>query len=391
MYRHNRRFRGRRRPSSDKKNTYQLINAIRAIQSAPKTKAVEKNDEPAPKHTFDDFRISDRLKINISNKRYTQPTPIQDKAIPPILEGNDIIGIANTGTGKTAAFLIPLIQKIIRDEEQRALIIVPTRELAIQISDELYGFTYKLPVSWSVCVGGKNMVSQINQLEKSPNIVIGTPGRLIDLSKRNFLDLSTFNNVVLDEADRMVDMGFINDIRYFIGLLPKERQSLFFSATVPAKVEQILKSFVTSAVTVSVKKSDALHNIDHELIRVNGKDTKLEKLKEMLRRDNFEKVLVFGRTKWGVQKLSNELNSRGFRTGSIHGNKNQGQRQRVLNDFKSSRIKILLATDIASRGIDVDDISHVINYDLPASIEDYVHRIGRTGRASKKGVALTFC
>lgn len=341
-------------------------------------------------HKFEDFAVSDRLKMNIKYKRYVNPTPIQDRVIPEVLEGRDVIGIANTGTGKTAAFLIPLVEKASNDAGQKVLIIVPTRELAVQISDELYGLTYGLPVSWAVCVGGKNMVRQINDLEKNPNFVIGTPGRLKDLSCKNFLDLGRFNNVVLDEADRMVDMGFINDIKYFIERLPAQRQSLFFSATIPPDVERILKSFVKSPITISVKKNDALENIDHELISINGRFTKLEKLYELLGQKGFEKVLVFGRTKHGVQRLSDNLKNRGFNAGAIHGNKNQSQRQRVLNDFKDSKIKILLATDIASRGIDVDDVTHVINYDLPGSIEDYIHRIGRTGRANKKGAALTF-
>ncbi|MBN1168419.1 DEAD/DEAH box helicase [Candidatus Woesebacteria bacterium] len=371
-------------------NASQVVSAIRAIKSLPKESISDDSDKFIPLNEFKDFAISDRLKLNIQNKRYELPTPIQDKAIPSILDGRDIIGIANTGTGKTAAFLIPLIEKVSRDPSQKVIIILPTRELADQTSDELYGFTYGTPVSWTVCVGGKNMVKQINDLEKGPNFVIGTPGRLLDLSKKGFLNLREFGNVVLDEADRMVDMGFIRDIRYFIANLPKDRQSLFFSATIPPKVGEILKNFVSDPVTISVKKSDAISNIDHELINVNNKAAKFKKLSDLLRRDELEKVLIFGRTKWGVQKLSNELYKKGFNTGAIHGNKNQSQRQRVLDDFKAGRIRIMIATDVLSRGIDVDDISHVINYDLPGSYEDYIHRIGRTGRAKKNGVALTF-
>jgi ATP-dependent RNA helicase RhlE len=368
----------------------EVVSSIRAMKSAPAISSDLSKEEYVVQHRFDDFDISDGLKRNINYKRYATPTPIQDSAIPKILVGRDIIGIANTGTGKTAAFLIPLIEKVTKDNNQKVLIVTPTRELADQISDELYGFSYELPITWTLCIGGKNMVRQINDLEKAPNFVIGTPGRLIDLSRKNFLDLTKFNNVVLDEADRMVDMGFISDIKYIIEKLPVSRQSLFFSATIPPKVESILRSFVKDPVTVSVKISDSIDNIKHELIEINGKFTKLEKLQELLSRKDFEKVLVFGRTKHGVQRLSNELDRLGFRTAAIHGNKNQSQRQKVLDDFKCDRISVLLATDIASRGIDVTNISHVVNYDIPDSYEDYVHRIGRTGRADKQGVAVTF-
>ena len=390
MYKRNYRNKRRRNHSSNgKKNARQVVSAIRAMQSAPKTNGDSLADY-SPRHKFEDFSISTKLVKNIAYKKYSIPTPIQDAAIPPILEGRDLIGIANTGTGKTAAFLIPLIEKLLTKPTQRVLIITPTRELAMQISDELYGFTYGVKISWTVCIGGKNLGPQMDDLKKNPNFVIGTPGRLIDLSRKGCLRLNEFNNVVIDEADRMVDMGFINDIKFLIERLPERRQSLFFSATIPPKVKKILESFVSDPITVSVKKSDVIDNITHEIIKINGKNKKLDKLRDLLNQERFEKVLIFGRTKWGVQRLSNELTKRGFNAGAIHGNKSQGQRQRVLDDFKASRISILLATDIASRGIDVSDISHVINYDLPGSYEDYVHRIGRTGRVDKKGVALTF-
>ena len=377
------------RSSNGKKRARQVVSAIRVMQSASKTNGYSV-DNFTPRHKFEDFQISNKMKKNIVYKKYSIPTPIQDVAIPSILEGRDLIGIANTGTGKTAAFLIPLIEKVLRNKSQKVLIITPTRELAMQISDELYGFTYEMKIGWTVCIGGMNIARQMDDLEKSPNFVIGTPGRLKDLSQRGHLRLNEFNNVVLDEADKMVDMGFIHDIKFFIAKLPERRQSLFFSATISPKVKEILKSFVKNAITVSVKTSDVLGNITHEIIKIDGKYAKFEKLNDLLNQKGFEKVLIFGRTKWGVQKLSNQLTKRGFNAGAIHGNKNQGQRQRVLDDFKSNRISILLATDIASRGIDIADISHVINYDLPGSYEDYVHRIGRTGRVDKKGVALTF-
>jgi ATP-dependent RNA helicase RhlE len=377
------------RNHNGKKSAYEIVSAIRALQKAPKTES-RQTENYIPKNNFEDFPIAEVLKTNIAFRKFISPTPIQDMAIPPILEGRDIIGVANTGTGKTAAYLIPLINKVIKDSNQKVLIITPTRELAMQISNEIYGFTYGIKMGWTVCVGGMNMSKQMDDLRKRPGFVIGTPGRLRDLYKRGELQLNEFNNVVLDEADRMVDMGFINEIKFFIAKLPLKRQSLFFSATISEKVAHILSSFVKDPVTVSVKTSDSLINITQELIDVNAKIAKFEKLIDLLRQKEFVKVLIFGRTKWGVQKLSNELARKGLSVDAIHGNKNQGQRQRTLDDFNNNRISILLATDVASRGIDIKDISHVINYDLPDSYEDYIHRIGRTGRADKKGVALTF-
>jgi ATP-dependent RNA helicase RhlE len=374
--------------NSPKNNGNGIINAIRAVTLNPKTE--EQSQVFVPKNNFEDFPIQDVLKKNILYRKYNTPTPIQDSAIPSIMEGRDVIGIANTGTGKTAAFLIPLVNKIIKDKNQKVLVITPTRELAAQISDELYAFTYGVKIRWSVCVGGMSITKQISDLEKNPEFVLGTPGRLKDLAQRAYLHLDQYNNVVLDEADRMVDMGFIHDIKYFISRLPSKRQSLFFSATIPPKVDEILRSFVSDPVTVSVKTSDVLTNITHELIKVDGNLSKLEKLLTLLGQKEVEKVLIFGRTRRGVQKLSSELISKGYNAAAIHGDKNQGQRQKVLNDFKSNRISILLATDVASRGIDVKDISHVINFDLPATFDDYIHRIGRTGRSNSKGVALTF-
>lgn len=376
-------------PSSNRKSTREIVEAIRAMEVSPKSGVITEAIY-TPKHTFWDLPIADKLKKNIQYKKYLSLTPIQDAAIPSIIEGSDVIGIANTGTGKTAAFLIPLINKVMMDKSQRVLIITPTRELALQISNELYGFIYGISVGWTVCVGGMSIGKQKSDLSKKPGFIIGTPGRLKDLCRTGSLHLDEFNNVVLDEADRMVDMGFIRDIKYFISGLPPRRQSLFFSATIPPKVAEILHSFVKNAVTVSVKSSDNMENIKQELINVNGNLSKLEKLQQLLSKQEFKKVLIFGRTKRGVQKLSDTLSKKGFHTAAIHGNKNQGQRQRALDDFKNNRISILLATDVASRGIDIRDISHVINYDLPGTYEDYVHRIGRTGRADKKGVALTF-
>lgn len=355
-------------------------------------KTVEENNEEiyVPTTTFEGYQINDKLKRNIIDRGYTTPTPIQDQTIPIILEGNDVIGIANTGTGKTAAFLIPLINKSERFRNERVLIVAPTRELAMQILDEFKAFSRGMDLEAVLCIGGANLRRQEMNLSHNPHFVIGTPGRLKDLVTRKKLNLFMFQNIVLDEVDRMVDIGFIHDIKFLISYLPKKRQSLFFSATVDGKTREILQYFVTNPVTISVKKQETSANIDQDIIRIKDKNLKIDALHNLLTENGYDKVLIFGRTKWGVEKLTKNLIARGFKAASIHGNKSQGQRQRALDGFKKGDIQILLATDVASRGLDIDDVTHVINYDEPASYEDYVHRIGRTGRAGKRGIALTF-
>jgi superfamily II DNA/RNA helicase len=355
-----------------------------------KAQSFENTNSIEIKHVFEDFALRKELKDAIRSRGYTQPTPIQDQAIPVILQGRDVIGIANTGTGKTAAFLLPLINKALTNRSEKVLIIAPTRELAVQINDELHLFAKGMGIYSVTAIGGSGMQGQIANLHKGYNFLIATPGRLKDLIQHRAVNLSTFHNVVLDEVDRMVDIGFIRDITHIIALLPKERHSLFFSATVTPKVEEVLRPFVHNPVTISVKTHNTAATIEQDVIKVGHKEQKIDLLHDLLIKDGFEKVMVFGRTKWGVEKLSKALNERGFRTASIHGNKTQGQRLRALNAFKSNEIQVLLATDVASRGIDVEDVTHVINYDAPESYDDYVHRIGRTGRANKTGVAITF-
>lgn len=340
-------------------------------------------------NSFSDFQISKSLKDNITAKGYKIPTPVQDRTIPAIIEGRDLIGIANTGTGKTAAFLIPLIEKVIKDRKQKVLIIAPTRELAMQIKDEFIGFSKNLGIYCCLAIGGANINRQVGDLSRNPNFIIGTPGRIEDLIRSRYLNLQGFGSVVLDEADRMVDIGFIHDIKYIISLLSKDRQSLFFSATIDGEVRDILSAFVQNPVTVSVKTRETAENVTQSVIRISNSEGKVEKLHELLIQKDFEKVLVFGRTKHGVQRLSDELVKRGFRADAIHGNKRQAQRVRTLDRFKRSEIKILIATDVASRGLDIPNVSHIINYDLPESKDAYIHRIGRTGRADKKGFAIT--
>lgn len=338
---------------------------------------------------FADFAISDQLKHNIAVRGYDTPTPIQDQIIPYITDGNDVIGIANTGTGKTAAFLIPLIDNIYQQKSEKVLIITPTRELAVQIESEIKIFARSLRINTTLCIGGASINRQIDSLRRNPQFVVGTPGRLIDLAKRRFIDFNLFSTIVLDEVDQMFDMGFIHDMKYVISRLPKNRHSLFFSATLPNKLNEVVNSFLSNPIKVEVERQRAATNVDQDVIKINGQ-SKVEILHDLLNTNGFDKVLVFGRTKRGLDKLDKTLYRRGFKVAAIHGNKSQGQRQRALRSFQRNQIQVLLATDIASRGLDIDDVTHVINYDLPQTKEDYIHRIGRTGRADKSGVALSF-
>lgn len=376
-----------RRPQrSARGHTGQYIHESRFINKADISDAPEVF---VPEHTFNDFQVSEHLKKNIAAKGYETPTPVQDKAIVQVLAGRDIVALANTGTGKTAAFLIPLIDKVLRDRNQRVLIMVPTRELAIQVEDEFWGFAEYMRIGAVTCVGGANIRPQIATLRRNPNFVIGTPGRLKDLIERRALDLSEFQTVVLDEADRMLDMGFIHDMRQILSLMTEKRHTLFFSATLSPDIERLIGDFLDNPVRVSVKTGDTSKNVDQDIVRVAGKN-KIDVLHDLLSADTFEKVLVFGRTKHGVEKLSKILTERGIPSVSIHGNKSQNHRQKALGEFKQDKVKVLVATDVAARGLDIPKVSHVINYDVPGTYDDYVHRIGRTGRAGKKGKALTF-
>ncbi|MCL4360380.1 DEAD/DEAH box helicase [Patescibacteria group bacterium] len=362
-----------------------IARSKRVIPETPGTHA-----SPAAPHSFGEFPLDPMLQKNIREKGYITPTPIQQHVIPAILSKKDVIGTANTGTGKTAAFLIPLIQKVLLDRAQRVLVVAPTRELAVQITKELRDLSLGLSLRTAMLIGGSSEWRQTRDIQRDPHVVTATPGRLKEFIESRRIRLSGFRNVVLDEADRMVDIGFINDINYFISLLPKERQSLFFSATISGSVEEIMKQFVRDPVRISVASQPIATTIIQDVIHVSDNKSKLDTLHDLLKNKEFEKVLVFGRTKYSVQRLSDELVKRGVKSGAIHGNKRQNQRRYVLEQFARSEIQILFATDIASRGLDIPNVSHVINYDLPETIEDYTHRIGRTGRADKQGVALTF-
>lgn len=351
----------------------------------------ETAQEAAVVHTkFADMPLSDIVKQAVAARGFDTPTPIQEQAIPHIMEGRDVIGIANTGTGKTGAFLLPLIEKILKDDSQNVLVVVPTRELGQQILEEMREFSKGMRIYSALVIGGANMRNQIMQVRRNPHIVVGTPGRLKDLIDRRVLNLAKFQNVVLDEVDRMVDMGFIQDIRYLISLLPKERQSLFFSATISPQINSIIQSFLKDPITVSVRTRETSKNVEQNVVKVAPGKTKIGTLEELLEKDELKKVLIFGRTKHGVERLSGHLYSKGFKVVSLHGDKPQSKREQAIRMFKNDSVDILIATDVAARGLDIADVTHVINYDEPATYDDYIHRIGRTGRGDKKGHALTF-
>src|SRR3989304_2270109 len=297
-----------------------------------------------PEHNFIDFKIDDRLKSNILKKGYVTPTPIQDRAIPHALLGSDIVGIANTGTGKTAAFLIPLIDKVIKNPKESVLIVVPTRELAIQIDQEFKGFAPGLKLFSVVCVGGTGLGKQLSELRYHNHFVIGTPGRLKDLIERKSLDLSKFKTVVLDEADRMLDMGFLPSMRFMMAKMPKEKHTLFFSATMSREIEVLIKDFLKNPVSISVKTRDTAQSVHQDIVRIGKDKNKIDVLHDLLITNDFSKVLIFGKTKHGVEKLSKELIHRGFKAESIHGNKTQGKRQTALTMFKGGKVQVLVAT-----------------------------------------------
>ena len=370
----------RRGPKKDYIHPSRFVKAAKPVEEAAYD----------AQHSFDDFVVHDLIKGNIAAKGYTTPSPIQDQAIPLGLEGRDVIGIANTGTGKTVAFAIPVLDRLINDPLARALIIAPTRELAQQIEAEFKSVGRKSGLYGALLIGGSAMGPQLRDLRSNPQVVIGTPGRIMDHMQRGSLDLSDFNMAVLDEVDRMLDMGFVNDVRAILGELRQDRQSFFFSATLDGKVRDLIATFSNDPATVSVKTGNTSDNVHQDIVCYERVGDKLDQLHNVLIKDEVAKAIIFDDTQRSVERLSEELIARGFKADAIHGGKTQGQRQRALARFKKNDIKILVATDVAARGIDVADITHVINFSTPQSYEDYVHRIGRAGRAGRVGYALTF-
>ena len=347
--------------------------------------------------TFKELNITEPILKAIEEKGYTVPTPIQEKAIPAALAKRDVLGCAQTGTGKTASFAIPIIQhlQVNKTTDKRkgikALILTPTRELALQISECISDYAKYTPIRYGVIFGGVNQRPQVDMLHKGVDILVATPGRLLDLMNQGIIRLDSIQHFVLDEADRMLDMGFIHDIKRILPKLPKEKQTLFFSATMPDTIISLTNSLLKKPVRISVTpKSSTVDAIEQVVYYVEKKE-KSSLLVSILQKSEDQSVLVFSRTKHGADKIVKILSKAGIGSQAIHGNKSQNARQSALGNFKSGKTRVMVATDIASRGIDINELPLVINYDLPDVPETYVHRIGRTGRAGNAGVALTFC
>jgi ATP-dependent RNA helicase RhlE len=347
--------------------------------------------------TFTDLQIIKPLTVALDKLGYNQPTPIQQQSIPPILSGRDIFGCAQTGTGKTAAFALPILQLLslkqqgTTNKKIKALVLAPTRELALQISENIKWYSSNLQLSHTTVFGGVSQNPQVNDLKRGVDILIATPGRLLDLMQQGFIDLRSIEFFVLDEADRMLDMGFINDIKKVIARLPVKKQTLFFSATAAPEIMKLANTLLKEPVKVSVDPVSSASELVKQSVYYVAKENKRSLLKYILKDSKIEHALVFTRTKRGADRVAKELNSSGIKAEAIHGDKSQGARERALKGFKDRSIRILVATDIASRGIDVDKLTHVINFEIPEQAETYVHRIGRTGRAGSTGTALSLC
>ena len=346
---------------------------------------------------FKDLDIIKPILRAVEEAGYEKPTEIQENSIPVVLKGKDILGCAQTGTGKTAAFAIPILQNIVADKEKnndrniKALIVAPTRELAIQIEESFAEYSKYLDIKDTVIFGGVNQSSQVRKIKAGIDILVATPGRILYLANQKHVDLKNVKYFVLDEADRMLDMGMIHDVKKIISRLPKERQNLLFSATMPKEVMKLVNSILNNPVKVEVQPVSSTVEIISQGVYHVPKKNKKSLLTNLLKDESIKSVIVFSRTKHGANKIAKDLEKAGITAAAIHGNKSQNQRQLALNNFKEGNIRVLVATDIAARGIDIDELSHVINYDLPDVAETYVHRIGRTGRAGSSGIAITFC
>ena len=343
---------------------------------------------------FTDLQLIDPIAKALKEEGYTQPTPIQAKAIPSILQGRDLLGTAQTGTGKTAAFAIPILQNLteknIRNNQIKALILTPTRELAIQIEESFNAYGRHLKLRNLVVFGGVKQGAQEAALKKGVDILVATPGRLLDFISQGIISLKNLEIFVLDEADRMLDMGFVHDVKRIIKLLPQKRQTLFFSATFPEEISKLANSMLTNPVKVEVAPVSATADTIQQKVYFVEKEDKLDLLTHILKNDISDSVLVFSRTKHGADKIARKLQSQKISAEAIHGNKSQNQRQNALNNFKSGKTRILVATDIAARGIDIDELKYVVNFELSDVSETYVHRIGRTGRAGADGSSISF-
>lgn len=343
-----------------------------------------------PTQTFEQMPMHQKLKANIAKKGFVHPTQIQQDTFEHLVAGRDLLGVANTGTGKTGAFLIPIIEQLLNGESFTSLVVVPTRELALQVEEEFKSLTYGLGLYVSSFIGGTSVGRDIGQLRRKNHLIIGTPGRLMDLADRKALRLQDVSVLILDEFDRMLDMGFVNDIKKMVRSMGERKQTMLFSATVDPTQKSLIKELLTDPMEVKVSTGTTTDQVEQDIIRVPQGGDKFNMLIELIAAKGFEKVLLFAETKRMVDKVSKKLGQSGVTVDLIHGNKTQNYRNKALDKFKRGRVQVLVATDVAARGIDVSDITHVINYELPLTLDSYVHRIGRTGRAGKRGKAFTF-
>ncbi len=347
--------------------------------------------------TFKELQVAEPLLRALRDKKYVSPTPIQQQAIPLVLDQKDILGTAQTGTGKTAAFALPIIQmideikKTEKDHYLKALIVTPTRELAIQIDDNIRQYAKYTRVRHTVVFGGVNQYRQVERLNKGVDLLVATPGRLLDLIGQGFISLDYIKLFVLDEADRMLDMGFIHDIKKLLKLIPDQRQSLFFSATMPDNIVELSQRILKDPVKIEVHPNSSTADMVDQVVYMTNRATKKDLLFYILRDESIDQVLLFTRTKRGADKLARILKKKNIISEALHGDKGQNQRQKALNQFKNGKIRVLVATDIAARGIDIDKLPYVFNYDIPNVPETYVHRIGRSGRAGENGMAISIC
>jgi ATP-dependent RNA helicase RhlE len=347
--------------------------------------------------TFDELNLIAPLKLALQETGYTHPTPIQEQAIPALLLGKDLLGCAQTGTGKTAAFALPILHRLVESNKKalprhaRVLVLAPTRELAIQVHESFLTYGKNLNLKFAVVFGGVGQTPQVKSIANGVDVLVATPGRLMDLIEQGFIKLSGLEVLVLDEADRMLDMGFIHDIKKILKLLPPKRHNLFFSATMPPEIEKLANSILVNPIKVEVTPVSSTAELISQTVMYVDREHKRSLLKHILQDENLKRVIVFSRTKHGANKIVDYLGVAGIIAEAIHGNKSQSARQRALENFKSGTTRVLIATDIAARGIDIDGITHVINFDLPNESESYVHRIGRTARAGASGFAISFC
>lgn len=369
-----------KRKSSNKIDRNLYINNSPTIENSEKYQGLE----------YKALGLNEKLLNNVLTKGYRTTTEIQEKTIPEINKGLNVLGISKTGSGKTAAFLIPLIEKMIHDQHQKLLVVAPTRELAMQIKEEAVTFVRGMNFNVNLIIGGDSIDRQVKNLKRGDNIIIGTPGRIKDLVNRGFIKPANINNVVVDEVDRMMDMGFINDTRHIFNLISKNKQALFFSATLNKKVEEVVKELAHSYTLIKLSNNEAVKSVNQSIVKFNSSQDKFNQLFQILNNETVRKAIIFVETKHYADKVYRTLLDQNHKVNVIHGNKRQNARKKVIESFRKSNIDYLVATNVAARGIDVQDITHVINFDEPDTYDEYIHRIGRTGRNGKIGTAFTF-